>query len=1083
MVVPKTPTLTTSTSHHSDATAPSGYPSIMKSAQQNFHTYNILIIGGSYAGLSAAVNLLDLHRGSQPRQSREPYIHQRQLPKHSIKITIIDERDGFYHLVGSPLALFDKEFANKTWVKYQDIPEMHGSLIKHIQGAVTEVDCVEKKAVIVDGATKARMVQSYDILVAASGLRRAWPIAPRAKTKEEFLSHIAQHTSSFEDASRGVVIVGGGAVGVEIAAKLKMLMPNLTVTLAHSRDTLLSSEPIPDDAKEKTLELLRDAGVRVLMNHRLSQVTDEKTSDGRSEFRLEFNNGTQMVASKVIHAISRSVPSTQYLPASALDSNGYVEVLPSLNLRPGTPNHQDHFSAGDIVQWPGIKRCSGAMHMGQLVAQNVRQRVIQKLTGREPTMKDLEEFPPMIAVAVAKSAVSYAPQTGVTWGGDVLKTYFGDDMAFSSPSNRRMPLSCEPCRRRKIKCPRNNSRGRAPCDTCVRRGIPVNECIYLRDQSSRRNGLVPRHAGNAALMARIDRLEELLRQSVSSAGSEPRKLHSELELELEPEPEQGADFLSPDSTLHQSATTWSSTQSDASLTQPHASLPPVGVIIRYESGHERFESVSSQWSPMIQNNPVVIGVKTDMTQNMSGSMPFSMNNSSTVDLLELLPPASYCEQLKKLYFDTFAPLFHILHDPTFETDYLRFQSDAENVSLPWLALLFAILSIAVIALPQDSPLLRELGKRNSVLDNMSLLSSRYRGGVMKCLEADHYLWRHNMNTLQAMVILIYGINHTHGQSWALLGAARNIALSLGCHIEPTFFQMEPIRVEERRRCWAGLKMLYTIQNTTLGILDATHIPSTVKPPLDIDDNELVVGGQIPRSREGPTQMSYLLLKFELYDLCTRICSLVFESSHTVGYDKVQALDAEIAAMREKLNYKYLFDVSIAPHHSVQLNILFGYTHQLTLLLHRLVLRQGASGYTRENWLASQTKCIESSKELLGIHHAFHENPSFHPYQWYNRGLGSFHAFHAAVCLAHISMSGTNLDSSTKKKLLSVMNSRDSSTRSESMYHLSDSSHGNDAELFDEYIENLAPQQWLSPSNMGWEGWATILEHGSMEDVF
>ena len=226
--------------------------------------------------------------------------------------------------------------------------------------------------------------------------------------------------------------------------------------------------------------------------------------------------------------------------------------------------------------------------------------------------------------------------------------------------NRRMPLSCEPCRRRKIKCPRNNSRGRTPCDTCVRRGVPVNECIYLRDQSSRRNNLVPRHAGNAALVARIDRLEELLRQSVSSAASESRKLRSDLELELEPEPErnpeQGADFLSPDSTLHQSATTWSSNQSDASLAQPHANIPPVGHIIRYESGHERFESVSSQWSPTIQNNPVVIGVKTDMAENISGYMPFTMNNSNTADLLELLPPASYCEQLKKLYFDTFAPV-------------------------------------------------------------------------------------------------------------------------------------------------------------------------------------------------------------------------------------------------------------------------------------------------------------------------------------------------------------------------------------------------------------------------------------------
>ncbi|EXL73124.1 hypothetical protein FOPG_11469 [Fusarium oxysporum f. sp. conglutinans race 2 54008] len=434
MDFPDSPTLTTTASLHSDATAltaPTGHPSTMSRAQQDSPTYKILIIGGSYAGISAAVNLLDLQRGSQPRQSRESYIRQRQLPKHNIEISIVDERDGFYHLVGSPLALFDGEYAKKAWIKYQDIPEMHGSLIKHIHGTVTEVDCVEKKAVVIDRITKMRMIQSYDILVAASGLRRAWPIAPRAKTKDEFLSHIVHHATSVEGASRGVVIVGGGAVGVEIAAKLKMRIPKLTVTLAHSRDTLLSSEPIPDEAKGKILELLRDTGVRVLMNYRLSQIADEQTSDGLHAFRLEFNNGMQMVASKVIHAISKSVPSTEYLPASALDSNGYVEVLPNLNLAPGTPNYQDHFSAGDIVHWSGIKRCSGAMHMGQLVAQNVHQRIIQKLTGREPTMRDLEEFPPMIAVAVAKSAVAYAPQTGVEWGGDVLQAYFGDDMALS----------------------------------------------------------------------------------------------------------------------------------------------------------------------------------------------------------------------------------------------------------------------------------------------------------------------------------------------------------------------------------------------------------------------------------------------------------------------------------------------------------------------------------------------------------------------------------------------------------------------------------------------------------------------------
>jgi hypothetical protein len=58
----------------------------------------------------------------------------------------------------------------------------------------------------------------------------------------------------------------------------------------------------------------------------------------------------------------------------------------------------------------------------------------------------------------------------------------------------------------------------------------------------------------------------------------------------------------------------------------------------------------------------------------------------------------------------------------------------------------------------------------------------------------------------------------------------------------------------------------------------------------------------------------------------------------------------------------------------------------------------------------------------------------------------------------------------------------SSTRSESVCHQEDSSHRGDIGLLDEYIENLAPQQWLSPSNMGWEGWAMILDE-PMANVF
>jgi hypothetical protein len=171
---------------------------------------------------------------------------------------------------------------------------------------------------------------------------------------------------------------------------------------------------------------------------------------------------------------------------------------------------------------------------------------------------------------------------------------------------------------------------------------------------------MPRHGDNSALVARIDRLEELLRQSLSSANSEPGTLPAEVGLEPEPEPtpeqEPAADLLSPESTLLQSATTSSSVQSDASLTQTCSGIPPVGVIIRYESGHERFEPASLQWSSVIQNNSVVGGVKTSMDDDRPGSMPFSTINSDITELLELLPPTSHCEQLKNIYLNTFAPV-------------------------------------------------------------------------------------------------------------------------------------------------------------------------------------------------------------------------------------------------------------------------------------------------------------------------------------------------------------------------------------------------------------------------------------------
>jgi hypothetical protein len=117
-----------------------------------------------------------------------------------------------------------------------------------------------------------------------------------------------------------------GAVGIEMAAELKMVSPDLDVTLIHSRDKLLSAEPLPDDFKDKTLDLVRESGVKVILGHRVLDTTKVATECGKTAWKLELSDGTSMMAGHVVSAISKSVPTSSYLPAAALNSDGYVRI-------------------------------------------------------------------------------------------------------------------------------------------------------------------------------------------------------------------------------------------------------------------------------------------------------------------------------------------------------------------------------------------------------------------------------------------------------------------------------------------------------------------------------------------------------------------------------------------------------------------------------------------------------------------------------------------------------------------------------------------------------------------------------------
>lgn len=227
----------------------------------------------------------------------------------------------------------------------------------------------------------------------------------------------------------------------------------------------------------------------------------------------------------------------------------------------------------------------------------------------------------------------------------------------------------------------------------------------------------------------------------------------------------------------------------------------------------------------------------------------------------------------------------------------------------------------------------------------------------------------------------------------------HIAIAMACHIDPDEFNLNYIQSEERRRCWAGLIMLYTIQNTTMGNPDPSwRITNNVKPPQDVNDADITVAG-IQEPITGPTQMSYLILKFRLYDIAAKICQETFKSSPP-SHSTIQSLDHQVCLAQQEWERRYHADSNLEAlpiHHAVHLHILHAYSHQLFLLLHRPFFAQSILGLETPN--DSQIRCIASAEALLDIHQTLCDTEDFRPYKWYTNGIGSFHAFHGAVVLS------------------------------------------------------------------------------------
>ena len=291
---------------------------------------HIIIIGGGFAGSRAA----------------------QRLEKH-FKVTLIDDKDYFEFTPSVPRVVIEPDHRKRIEVKHRDYLKE----TTFINGTVKEVH--EHSLTLVDGKNI-----TFDYLFICSGSKYSQPF----KERNVISSTRGFHLGAVHDQlvlAKKVLVVGGGPVGVEIAAEIIHKYPKKEVTLVHAMQRLI--ERSPESASKKAVHYLEKRGVKILLNEWVTTVNTKKatTKSGKEiSFDLSF------ICTGIVCNTSFMQP---YLKTT-LDEKARIRVNEFLQVK-GYPHM---FCCGDANDIAEEKLAQTAENQADLACDNLMHQINQK---------------------------------------------------------------------------------------------------------------------------------------------------------------------------------------------------------------------------------------------------------------------------------------------------------------------------------------------------------------------------------------------------------------------------------------------------------------------------------------------------------------------------------------------------------------------------------------------------------------------------------------------------------------------------------------------------------------------------------
>ncbi|CAE6430605.1 hypothetical protein ACGC1H_001242 [Rhizoctonia solani] len=322
---------------------------------------------------------------------------QKRLNGQTHLLVVIEQRDYYAHWPSLIRASVTDEgsFAEQGLIPYNRAFE---PLVNVVRSEVREITAT---AVITETGSI-----PYEHLILATGSiwHGALSLPP---SRVDALECLRAFRSKLQ-AARSILIVGGGAVGVEYAGELRHFMPDKKVTIVHGAPMIINAT-YPPKFRKSLYNALTKLGVDIILGDKISpEVVPE-------EGVVTTEGGKRVQADLVINATGGQ-PNTSCLHSldpGALTTRGTVHVTPELRVKLASGAH-NVWAIGDIIEWPEQKMyLKASTGHAPLVAKNV----LAAINGDKPSQYKGKTELIMVTLGL-KGGRGFAPFMGSMIMGD-----------------------------------------------------------------------------------------------------------------------------------------------------------------------------------------------------------------------------------------------------------------------------------------------------------------------------------------------------------------------------------------------------------------------------------------------------------------------------------------------------------------------------------------------------------------------------------------------------------------------------------------------------------------------------------------